>query len=157
MARRLKLTRSELQEVEYLYLGAFRLRVDVTDPTGSGADPNIFLYNLRPTNPYDGTQTAEFLTIAAPADMAQYPVGLPNAETTYPFFRLPYVELDFPAAEQAEATWLDLVREAGVLVTSLDRMERLVQTQEVWVGAPPESGNSASASTSSSTSGSSSA
>lgn len=152
MARRLKLTKSQLTEVNYQYLGAFRLRVTASDPTDSGADPYVFLYNARPVNPYDDTVTADFMAIASPGDLAEYPVGEPDANTTYPFFRLDYVELDFRSTEQAERAWLLIVAEVDTLMKALDRMEQLVPTDEVWVGAAPDAGASESASTSASTS-----
>ncbi len=152
MARRLKLTRQQLVEVNYQYLGAFRLRVDVTDPSDSGADTHVFLYNARPVNPYDGSQDADFLAVASPGDLAEYPRGEPNAQTTYPFFRLDYVELDFRATSQAEEVWLLIVAEVDQLLRALDRMESLVVTEETWVGSEPDAGSSDSNSSSESTS-----
>lgn len=154
MARRLKLTRSQLVEVNYQYLGAFRLRVEVSDPSGSGADPYVFLYNRRPLDPYTNTADDDFMAIASPGDMAEYPVGQPRAGTTYPFFRTNVVELDFRATEQAEETWALIVLEVGNLCKILDRMDQLVPTAELWVGAPLDGGPSESLSTSNSVSGS---
>lgn len=152
MARRLKLTRSQLTEVNFQYLGAFRLRVEASDPTDSGADPYIFLYNRRPLNPYDQTAADDFMAVASPGDLAEYPVGEPDGRTTYPIFRLDYVELDFRSTEQAEKVWLLIVAEADTLMKALDRMEQLVPTEEVWVGAAPDAGSSESGSASQSTS-----
>lgn len=152
MARRLKLTKLQVTEVNYQFLGAFRLRVEATDPIDSGADPYVFLYNRRPLNPYTETQDDDFHAIASPGDLAEYPVGEPNGLTTYPFFRLDYVELDFRSTEQAEATWLLIVAEVDALMKALDRMETLVPTDEVWVGAAPDAGASDSGSASDSTS-----
>lgn len=152
MGRRLKLTKSQLTEVNFDFLGAFRLRVDVTDPTDSGADTHVFLYNLRPTNPYDETQTADFMAIASPGDLAEYPAGQPNSNTTYPLFRLDYVELDFRSTEQADETWALIVAEVSALLKALDRMELLVPVAEVWVGDEMESGGSESLSSSQSNS-----
>jgi hypothetical protein len=152
MGRRLKLTKSQLTEVNFDFLGAFRLRVDVTDPTDSGADTHVFLYNLRPTNPYDESQVADFMAIASPGDLAEYPPGEPNGNTTHPFFRLDYVELDFRSTEQANETWALIVAEVDALLKSLDRMEQLVPVVEVWVGDQTEEGASESASNSTSNS-----
>lgn len=152
MARRLKLTKKQLTEVNFQYLGAFRLRIEVSDPTDSGADPHIFLYNQRPLNPYDETRLADFMAVASPGDLVEYPVGEPNDSTTYPIFRLDYAELDFRSTEQAEKVWLLIVAEADTLMKALDRMEQLVPTDEVWVGAAPDSGGSESGSASASTS-----
>lgn len=135
MARRLKLTRSQLTQVNYQYLGAFRLRVEVSDPTDSGADPFVFLYNAAPVNPYDGVQRADFLAVASPVDLSEYPAGEPNDATTYPFFRLNYVEVDFRSTEQAEKAWTLIVLEVDNLLKALDRMEQLEVSEETWVGA----------------------
>jgi hypothetical protein len=152
MARRLKLTKYQVTEVNYQFLGAFRLRVEVTDPTDSGADPYVFVYNRRPVNPYNQEVTDDFHAVASPGDLAEYPVGEPNGQTAYPFFRLDYVELDFRSTEQAERVWQLIVAEVDVLMKSLDRMETLVPTDETWVGAAPDAGASDSASLSDSTS-----
>jgi len=152
MARRLKLSRQRLTHVDYLYLGAFRLRVEVSDPTDSGADPFVFIYNRRPLNPYTGTADDDFMAIASVPDLAEYPVGEPRDGTAYPFFRLNYVELDFRATSQAEEVWLLIVQEIDNLLKALDRMERLEVTEETWVGAALEDGDSDSASDSTSNS-----
>lgn len=158
MARRLKLTRQQLTHVNYQYLGAFRLRVEVSDPTDSGADPYVFIYNRRPVNPYTDEADDDFMAVAGPVDLAEYPVGEPRAGTAYPFFRLNYIELDFRATAQAEEVWLLIVQEVDNLLKALDRMEQLEVSEETWVGAALEDGESdsvsasASASTSSSTS-----
>ena len=148
--RRLLLTRSELQNVNYYWLSAFRLRVDVSDPSDSGADPNVFLYLQRPVNPYDGSVDSDFHAVAGPVDMAEYPVGEPRDGTAYPFFRLPYIELDFRSTEVVEKIWALLILEVGQLLNALNRMDQLVQTEQLWVGAPlpsdppPGSGSSGS-------------
>ncbi len=150
MARRLKLTRKELIEVNYQYLGAFRLRVEASDPSNSGADPCVFLYNRRPVNPYNGDVVDDFIAIASPGDLSEYPVGEPRDGTTFPFYRLDYVELDFRSTERASKTWLLLIAEIDNLMKALDRMEQLVPIEEIWVGSAPTEGVSDSASTSNS-------
>lgn len=135
MARRLLLTRRELTEVNYQQLGAFRLRVEVTDPDNTGADPYVFLFLRGPLNPYDQTTQDDFHAVASPVDMAEYPVGEPNNATPYPFFRLDYVELDFRATKQAQDTWVLIVAEIDNLLRALDRMEDLVVVEEQWVGS----------------------
>lgn len=148
MARRLKLTRKQLVDVNYDYLGAFRLRIEVSDPTDSGADPYVFLYNQRPVNPYTHASDADFMAITSPGDLAEYPIGQANENTTYPFFRLDYVELDFRSTAQAEETWLLIMSEINNLLLALNRMDELVVTEEIWVGAAPDSGSSESGSNS---------
>jgi hypothetical protein len=145
--RRLKLTRSNLTQVLYQYLGAYRLRVDVSDPDNTGADPYVFLYLRRPVNPYNNEVLDDFHAVVSPVDLAEYPVGEPDASTTYPFFRTNFIELDFRATSQALQTWVLIVTEINNLLLSLDRMDQLVVTEETYVGAPPPTrGDSASSS-----------
>jgi len=136
MARRLKLDRKEVTNVDYQWTGAFRLRIECSDPSNSGADPNVFVYRRDPANPYDGTANDTFFAVASPVDLSEYPVGEPNPDAQYPFFRLDYVELDFRATSQANEVWVIVVREVNNLLQALDRLENLQLTEEVWVGAP---------------------
>lgn len=142
--RRLLLTRSEVQNVNYAELGAFRLRVDATDPSDSGADPNVFLFLRRPANTYDGSVLDDFHAVASPVDMAEYPAGEPRDGTAYPFFRASSVELDFRATSQAEEAWLLIVADVSNLLSALNRLDALTATQEVWVGAAHVDGGSQS-------------
>lgn len=150
--RRLHLQRHELQNVNYQYLGAFRLRVDVTDPTGSGADPNVFLYHRKPPTVLE-TVDDVFQTIASPVDMSEYPVGDVSDETTYPMLRADFIELDFRSVQLAEDAWIIVVREVDALLKILDRMELLVPTIGVFVGADESEGDSSSSSIGESQSG----
>jgi hypothetical protein len=144
MSRRLKIVRSEVVNVDYRSLGAFRLRIDVTDPNNSGADINVFLYNRRPLDPYNETSLDDFMAVASPVDLAEYPVGEPHTDTAYPFFRLNYLELDFRATSQAEEAWVLIVAEIDALLKALDRLEALTVTQEIWVGNESTTGSSSS-------------
>ena len=151
MARRLKLDRKEVTNVNYQWTGAFRLRIECSDPSGSGADPHVFIYRRDPANPYDGSVNDTFFAVASPVDLAEYPVGEPDPAAQFPFFRLDYVELDLRATSMAREVWLLVVREVNNLLEALDRLEQLIVTEEVWVGAPlpPDpGGNSVSSSTS---------
>ena len=143
MARRLKLDRKEVTNVDYQWTGAFRLRIECSDPSNSGADPNVFVYRRDPANPYDGTANDTFFAVASPVDLSEYPVGEPNPDAQYPFFRLDYVELDFRATSDAVEAYDLIVAELGTLCRALDRLEQLEAASSVWVGAgPPDEGGS---------------
>jgi len=146
--RRLKLQKYELLHVNFLYLGGFRLRVEASDPLGSGADPNVFLFLRDVLNPYDQTIDDLFQGVASVVDMAEYPVGEPNNNTTYPMFRLDFFEIDLRTTELAQKTWLLVQEEVSNLLLILDRMEQLEPTEEVWVGAPEEDEGGSSSSSS---------
>lgn len=152
MGRQLKIVKSQLTEVSFDRLGAFRLRVDVSDPEGTGTDPNVFLYNLLPVNPYNQTRSADFMAVASPVDLEEYPVGQPDDRTAFPIFRLNCVELDFRSTEQAEETWSSIVAEIDTLIKTLNRMDVLVPVVELRLGDVLEIGSSESGSDSTSSS-----
>lgn len=136
MARQLKLQKYELSNVNYQWLGAFRLRVEASDYGNSGADPNVFIYQRGLPNPYDGSVTDYWLGVAGPVDMSEYPVGEPDGRTTYPFYRTHAVEVDLRSTGLARETWLLVVAEVNQLLQALDRLDRLVPTEDVVVGDP---------------------
>jgi hypothetical protein len=151
MARALKLRRSELKQIDYVYVGAFRLRVDVIEVAG-GMDPNIFLYRADPFNPHTGETLSSFITLASVCDVADYPPFAPDPTKPYPFFRLPYFEIDVRAQSLAESVWVAVLAESGALCAALDRLDQLEPSLEVWVGeldaagAPEAASESVSAS-----------
>lgn len=144
--RRLRLTKSEVQFVNYQFLGAARLKVVVTDYDNTGADPNVFLYNRRPPNPYDSSVSDLWLGIASVVEMADYPVGEPDVNTPYPFFRSNEIEVDFESLELLNETWPLVVAEISNLLVALDRLEQLTPTEVIDVGAdsPADSASSGS-------------
>lgn len=146
MARRLKVKKYDVPNVNYQWLGAYRLRIEVSDPSGSGADPYVFLYLRNLPNPYDGSVTDVFHAVASPVDLAEYPIGEPDERTTYPFYRLDYVELDFRSTETAQESYILILEEINNLLLALDRLDLLVAAEETWVGAgaPPDDGSSSS-------------
>jgi len=144
--RRLKLQKFELENVNFQWLGAYRLRIEVTDPNESGADPYIFLFLRRPANPYNGDTFDDFHGAASPVDMEYYPVGEPNGLTSDPFYRLDVLELDFRSLSEFQETWTLIVADASNLLLALNRMEELTPTEEVYVGADDETGGSSSSS-----------
>lgn len=150
--RRLQLKKFELVNVNYQFLGAARLRIEASDADGTGADPNVFLYLQGQPSPVDQSVTAYPRGVASPVDMADYPVGAPTSETAYPFFRLSYIELDLRTIGLVNQVWTTYIREVGVLLEALDRLDALTLTDVVTVGTtcpePPTSGSSASLSAS---------
>lgn len=132
MARGITLNRYEVINVDYLWLSAFRLKIVATDAVG--LDNEIFLFRRNPQSPYTEEQTDTFITICSPVDMADFPVGAPDPLKTFPFFRAASVELDFRTVEQAEDSWVDIVREVGNLVTALNKLENLTPTLQLRIG-----------------------
>jgi hypothetical protein len=141
MAYRLKLKRFELTNVNFRYVGAFRMRIEASDPDNTGVDPNVFLYQRNLPNPYDGSVTDIYLGISSIVDMSDYPIGEPVASTTFPFYRLDYVELDVRAVQLADQIW-------GATKTAISRLLRIMDTmknnlslvEEVWICESTEEG-----------------
>lgn len=153
--RRLRLRRYAVANVNFQRLGAYRLRVVADDPENTGADPNVFLFLRRPPDPVTGQVLDDFHAIASPADLAEYPVGEPSPQTTYPFFRYDQVVLDLRGVALADEVWLAVLREVGVLQRALDKLDELVVVDEQMVGEPggPDAGGASSGSSGSSASG----
>lgn len=146
MARRLKLTQFSVQNVNYQYLGAYRLRLEASDPLQTGADPNVFLFLRGPEDPYTNIINDFFHCVASPVDMSEYPALEPSDNTPYPFFRLSYIELDLRTEQLATEVRDTIVREVDVLLKALDRLEQLVPGAEFFVGNDPEGSSSSSSS-----------
>ena len=113
---------------------SYRMRVEVSDPDGTGADPDIFVYLRGLPNPYDDAIDDYLQGIAGVADLSEYPVGEPNTHTTYPMYRLAYFELDFRSIHLAQAVWATVLAEAAILLKALDLADTLALTDTVEVG-----------------------
>lgn len=136
--RSFTLVRREAGRVEYQFFGAMRVRVDVENAVDF--DPNIFLYRQDLQTPYapDDNVNNTFLSICSPADIADYPIGGPDPEKAFPFFRISYVELDFRSTYMADTFWQTLVAEAGVLLHAFNKLEELQETEVAQIGPFPE-------------------
>jgi hypothetical protein len=156
MARGLRLTKSEVVNVNLGRLGGYRLRIEASDPGGTGADPNVFLFLRGPLDPHSQEFQDRWQGVAGPVDMADYPVGEPDTTTTYPYYRTDTIEVDLRAACYATEIWAEVVTEVSVLLEALDCLENLTPTESVDVGTAAESTGGSSSSSSSSGSGGSS-
>lgn len=143
---RLKLQKYELQNVNYAWLTAFRLRVEASDPEGFGTDPNIFLFLRGTYNPHTESAADEYYGVASPVDLSMYPVGEPSDDTAYPFFRQNFFEIDLSSQGDFDTVWTETVAEVQKLMAVLKRMELLVPTVEVFLGDAPDEGTSGSSS-----------
>lgn len=137
MPKGLTLQRYELLNVDYYYLSAFRLRLEVTDALDM--DDRVFLFRRSPVNPYTNDVVDTFVTVCSPVDMEDYPPEEPDPAKTYPFFRKAELELDFRTSAEAEEAWLKIVDLLNNLVTSLTRLETLTPTTSVRIGDSDES------------------
>lgn len=145
MARGILLRKSEITDVSYQFVNAFRIRVEVVETAGD-MTPHIFLYRREPPNATTGEVIDYFMELCSAPDLADYPVGEPDPATEFPFFRLAYFELDLRASATVKEVWETVVREVNALAAALDRLDQLTPAIEVWTGTPPE-GSSESSST----------
>jgi hypothetical protein len=76
----------------------------------------------------------EFMTVCSFPDMSEYPISEPSDATTFPYFRLDYVELDFRGQTNYDTAWQSIRDEIARLVAALDLAESLVVTEEIWLG-----------------------
>lgn len=131
--RGIKLTRSEIVNVNHAHLRLFRLRIEVTAVRPDDVDPYVFLYRQNaPDN--DGAETATFMTVASVPDLAQYPRHAASNANQQPFFRLKHVELDFRSTRQAEDAYAIILASVSQLCEALDRADDLVVTEALWLG-----------------------
>jgi hypothetical protein len=135
--RRIKLVRSNSAVVHSQNYGAYRIRIDATEAQGPDIDKNVFIYKRMPPSPYNAQTTDVFEAIAGPPQLASFPVGDPNPDSNWPYYRLDYVELDVASSEQAESIWQEIKAEVAVLIQAMDRLDQLSITEEWWWPSPP--------------------
>ncbi len=132
---KLLLKRFAATNVDYQFTGAYRLRVEASDPLSTGVDPNVFLYLRRPPNPTTGLYQDDVIGTASPADLAEYPIGQPSGSTTYPIFRLSWFEVDVRSPILGAQLWEDTKARITNLLEGLDALEdHLTFVEETWVG-----------------------
>jgi len=137
MARGLTLRRYEVENVDYVWAGAFRLRVEAVDACG-GMDARVFLWQRHPVDPNTGEERNELVTVCSPVDMSDFPAEEPDPSTTYPFFRRDWMELDYRAVSDAEEGWTAIRNAVSQLVSALDKLDILTLTIETRIGSTCE-------------------
>lgn len=142
--RRIRLTRYAANTVQFNNYGAYRLRVEVTAVEGPDMDPNIFIYRRNPPSPYTQQSCDNFEAVAGPPQLAAIPAGEPDPDQSWPFYRLPYVELDVASTAQADSIWQEIQSEVCVLVEAMERLTQLKAIQDVWCPGPPDSNSQSS-------------
>lgn len=111
----------------------YRLMIEAYDAVMMPAA--IFIHQKTLINPYDGTNIDEFCAVASTRDLSLYPIGVPNATQSPPFFRKSRVDVVLPSQHIADKVW-DAVHAAVCnLVAALNKLDRLKETQDVRCGA----------------------
>lgn len=134
--RRLRVRRYKVNNIDYLYFSAYRLKIEITDATGM--DTRCFVYRRGQPDAYSGEVTDTFFAVASPVDMADYPPDTPDPLKAYPFFRKSVVELDLRSQALALETEALIVQELNVLVHAMNKLGDLTLQEDFWIGPFPE-------------------
>jgi len=133
-----RLVRSEPKNVDHVYFNTFRFRLEVVEVEGDGLDPYVFVYLQEPKSPYnDNPPCATFQAIVGMAQLDTIPILEPDPLRSWPYFRLDWVELDFPSLELAEKTIKTIERELTVLSNGMERFRILSRVSDRWIPAKP--------------------
>lgn len=136
MAFRIRLARYKVQNINWTYFGAYRMRVEVVET--ENIDPNIFIYQRGPVSPYTGQPQDFFSAITGPSQLADVPALEPDINYYYPYFRLNYIENDFDAESLALEVWQTILAEARILCEAMGRFTQLTIAEDVWVPSIPD-------------------
>jgi hypothetical protein len=135
--RRIQLRRSDVAKINFVYIAAWRMRVQVMQYEGPDVDPYVFIYKRGAPNPYTGDTCDSFQAICGPADL-EIPIGAPSATQNWPFYRLDWMECDFRSQIHANAVWDVIQTEVAVLLEGMGTLSQLKQTAELWIPSPPD-------------------
>lgn len=142
--RRIKLTKYEPTQVMFNNYGAYRLRIDASDAEGEGLDENIFIYKRNVNSPYNADNVDVFEGIVGPPQLSSLPIGEPDPDQNWPYYRHNTITLDFGSTAEAIAVWNEIKEDVNVLLQALDRLDSLQPTEELWIPSPPDNSESAS-------------
>ncbi len=120
----------------------WRLRIEIGDRENIPAE--IFVYQRKPLPPSAGAFTDDFVNIASPADLEEYPVNEPAGAV--PFYRLAYADIIFRSQSLADEAWNAIIADVTELIRTLDLMDNLVPMQPVVIGTQSPSSSSISSS-----------
>jgi len=142
--RRLHLVRYEPVRLNFWYYSAWRIRIECTEAQGDDLDKYIFIWKYGDLNPYSGNRESVAQAVCGTTDIADLPIGEPDPDRRWPFYRLDFIEFDVPAKSMAQNVW-DIVRhEAQVLATATMEFSNLEEVERLWVPTPPDTGDSES-------------
>lgn len=112
----------------------YRLYVEVKDPVNMPTE--IFVHQRKPItwgpNPYKD----EFIGVASPADLEEYPITTP-IDALHPFFRLATVDLVFRNVDYLVEAAVGLGLDVQELTRTMDGLELLETPGDILVGKQP--------------------
>ncbi len=110
-----------------------RMRIEASNPLNMPAE--IFLFRRTTKDPNTGLAFDEFIQVCSPDDLVTYPVGNPDYNLDFPFFRKSVIDALYPTRQKAEATWEDIQRQVADLIAEMNAMDVLSQTETVRIEA----------------------
>lgn len=143
MTRRIKLlfTGPTLTNVP----GRNTLRLTATASEAEDMPNEIFLHQKTLVDPGTDTTQDEFIAICSPYDLSDYPANEPDAEQEPAFFRKATLDILLPGNTLWGEVRDEIEAQVRVLVSLLDRLASLPETDEVWIpDAPADSSSSSS-------------
>jgi hypothetical protein len=133
MPRGLRLQRFSIRNANHWHLRVFRLRVEVAE-VSSDMTEYVFVYRRNPPDPNSGEVFDEFCAVASITDLSEYPIGDPDPNNAFPFFRKNFVEVDVRSSQEFAEAWELLKTHVCELVEALDRADDLVLDEEFTCG-----------------------
>ena len=111
--------------------GEYRLQIWVHEHTAE-TDPNIFVYQQKPTLPDDPSNPQPFSNIASVGDMEEYPLNEPNSSKR-PFFRKYYCDILFRDPALMARIWGQIKTDVSQLMENLNKLETSTEDSTVEV------------------------
>ena len=71
------------------------------------------------------------LAVCGPAQMASIPIGAPDVNNNFPFYRVSAVELDFTSQSQALDVFRIIQEEVRILVESMGKFSQLQLAESI--------------------------
>ena len=100
----------------------YRLKVECTD--AQCTDENLFVYRRSCCDPTSNECVLEFVSVASPADIEEYPVYIPGVDLGDAVFcRWDQLDLVFRSTIDLEDTWAAIVSDVSELSSTLRLME----------------------------------
>jgi len=110
------------------------IRVRITITCNEDMESEVFAYRQLPYDPSTGELAGYFSHICSPVDLAEYPRNRVAAESSMPWFRLPFIDVLLRSTDEA-AEFVSLVQSDLIrLKRSLDNLATLTSTTTVTVG-----------------------
>lgn len=103
---------------------AYGLSVEVVEADGVPTEIFVFQVNAPSnTDPQASAPSSQFVSVADPVDIAQYPVGAANLDNNMPYFRADKVNLVFRSIGELEECQRMLDSDVRELVDTLRALE----------------------------------